>query len=494
MNKYRFGSIFILSSLIVGSLVALSKLVDDSHQLRLTVGQDCSFVFDSDSKPTLVDDNSGQARVRTLQLSYTDAEEGGSDDHVVLLDGGTIKTDGTPFSVESGFGSVVNGLNAVTAYFTAEPGASLVLKTTYTSSVDFSDASTFTLTSNNMQSLYGINDVVDYLLPRYFCLQAIGGKVTIQGFALYCSAEERTPISLLSKKTWTGTYEYLDENYEPHSLESAVLTLDNDGTYNYINFPKYNAETLEFDWVKLYLVKFANPGYYLIENLNNCMPIEEEVFITNDLDSSNFTIKSLDELVHSFSGKLVVKATSLELSADKLEVNNVGDTITITAKVNPSDFTSKIEWTLSNDNFTQVSTTSTYNGEKMVVKSAVSGASTTVTASIDGLTKEITISTKDASDLPQFPSELIGNWKFDGGGYYLYATFSKEEIIVSDDLYNYDEYNYALSNIEEDNGSGVLTITYGDSDDFIFTYDGTTLTLVEESLSGMYLDCVGVKI
>lgn len=241
--------------------MALSKLVDDSHQLRLTVGQDCSFVFDSDSKPTLVDDNSGQARVRTLQLSYTDAEDGGSDNHVVLLDGGTIKTDGTPFSVESGFGSVVNGLNAITAYFTAEPGASLILKTAYTSSVDFSDASTFNLTSGTGQSLYGINDVLDYLLPRYFCLQAIGGKVTIQGFSISCSAEERTPISLLSKKTWTGTYEYLDveNNYETYSLESATITLDNDGTYNYINFPKYNIETSQFEWTKLYLFKFATP-------------------------------------------------------------------------------------------------------------------------------------------------------------------------------------------------------------------------------------------
>lgn len=492
MNKYRFGSIFILSSLIVGSLVALSKLVDDSHQLRLTVGQDCSFVFDSDSKPTLVDDNSGQARVRTLQLSYTDAEDGGSDDHVVLLDGGTIKTDGTPFSVESGFGSVVNGLNAITACFTAEPGASLILKTAYTSSVDFSDASTFNLTSGTRQSLYGINDVLDYLLPRYFCLQAIGGKVTIQGFSISCSAEERTPISLLSKKTWTGTYEYLDvENYETYSLESATITLDNDGTYNYINFPKYNIETSKFEWTKLYLFKFANPGYYLTENLNNCMPIEEEIFITNDFGSPNFTIESLDELVHSFSGKLVVKATSLDLSADKLEVNNVGDTITITAKVNPSDFTSKIEWTLSNDNFTQVSTTSTYNGEKMVVKSAVSGASTTVTASIDGLTKEVTISTKDASELPQFPDELIGNWEFVSEyEFILSVTFGKEEIYVSDDIFYYGE-TYQLSTIEDDD-LGLLTITYGDYD-FKFTYDGTALTLVEE-MNGMYFDCVGVKI
>lgn len=494
MNKYRFGSIFILSSLIVGSLVALSKLVDDSHQLRLTVGQDCSFVFDSDSKPTLIDDNSGQARVRTLQLSYTDAEDGGSDDHVVLLDGGTIKTDGTPFSVESGFGSVVNGLNAITAYFTAEQGASLILKTAYTSSVDFNDASTFNLTSGTRQSLYGINDVLDYLLPRYFCLQAIGGKVTIQGFSISCSAEERTQISLLSKKTWTGTYKYLDveNNYETYSLESATITLDNDGTYNYINFPKYNIETSQFEWTKLYLFKFANPGYYLTENLNNCMPIEEEIFITNDFGSSNFTIESLDELVHSFSGKLVVKATSLDLSADKLEVNNVGDTITITAKVNPSDFTSKIEWTLSNDNFTQVSTTSTYNGEKMVVKSAVSGASTTVTASIDGLTKEVTISTKDASDLPQFPSELIGNWEFVSSeyGFILSVTFY-EECIDAYDEYFYGD-NYQLSTIE-DNGLGVLTITYGD-DDFKFTYDGTTLILLIDSAYEYYNGCEGTKI
>ena len=492
MNKYRFGSIFILSSLIVGSLVALSKLVDDSHQLRLTVGQDCSFVFDSDSKPTLVDDNSGQARVRTLQLSYTDAEDGGSDDHVVLLDGGTIKTDGTPFSVESGFGSVVNGLNAITAYFTAEPGASLILKTAYTSSVDFSDASTFNLTSGTRQSLYGINDVLDYLLPRYFCLQAIGGKVTIQGFSISCSAEERTPISLLSKKTWTGTYEYLDvENYETYSLESATITLDNDGTYNYINFPKYNMETSKFEWTKLYLFKFANPGYYLTENLNNCMPIEEEIFITNDFESSNFTIESLDELVHSFSGKLVVKATSLDLSADKLEVNNVGDTITITAKVNPSDFTSKIEWTLSNDNFTQVSITSIYNGEKMVVKSAVSGASTTVTASIDGLTKEVTISTKDASDLPQFPSELIGNWEFVSEyEFILSVTFYEERIDAYDEYFYGDKYQ--LSTIE-DNGLGVLTITYGDGD-FKFTYDGTTLILLIDSAYEYYNGCEGTKI
>lgn len=229
----------------------------------------------------------------------------------------------------------------------------------------------------------------------------------------------------------------------------------------------------------------------MTENLNNCMPIEEEIFITNDFGSSNFTIESLDELVHSFSGKLVVKATSLDLSADKLEVNNVGDTITITAKVNPSDFTSKIEWTLSNDNFTQVSTTSTYNGEKMVVKSAVSGASTTVTASIDGLTKEVTISTKDASDLPQFPDELIGNWEFVSEyGFILSVTFY-EECIDAYDEYFYGD-NYQLSTIE-DNGLGVLTITYGD-DDFKFTYDGTTLILLIDSAYEYYNGCEGTKI
>lgn len=504
-KKTLFCSISIVCSIAIAGVLSLASI---SAENRLSIDADtteCSYVFDSSVRPQLLD-GEGDSQVSHLRLSYRGATNGPLDYLVTLNDGGAIYTDGTPFSMETLVGSVTNGLKEITVFFNSHNDAKLTLKTAYVSPNDYSNASTFVLTSGVPVSLLpDDNQLLDYLLPRYFYIEASNGSIDVLGLAIKCTMKTRDLFETTTSKTWKGTYEY--NNYDTgasNSIDtSIVMNYDSAVEANYITYPTYNEDSMTFGTKKLYFAKFMNPGWLLVENLDKCDYLYEETYITTSLDmTSQFKIASNHSYnVDGFTGNLFVPATSISIAPEdgKYEVNAVGDTLTIVATIAPTyGCTENIEWSLSNDNFV-IQSTSGNNNSKLVVKSAVAGGETEVSAKIQGLDEELsakmTIKTLSQEESIVFPSELVNKtYYFDDSsdsGLTLEMTFSYDGsqyyICPDDDSIFYYGEKCVLTEIKE-NEKGNLEFTFSDGySEFVFEYeqnaDADILTLLSETNS-----------
>ncbi len=501
-KKTLFCSISIVCSIAIVGVLSLATL---SAENRLSIDADsteCSYVFDSSARPQLLD-GQGDSQVSHLRLSYREATNGPLDYLVTLNDGGAIYTDGTPFSAETLVGSVTNGLKEITVFFDSHNGAKLILKTAYVSPNDYSNASTFTLASGVPTSLMpDDNQLFDYLLPRYFSIEATGGSIDVLGLSIKCTMKTRDLVETTTAKTWKGTYELNDyDTGDYYNIDTSVtMYYDSIADANYIVFPDYNGDSV-IGTKNLYFAKFINPGWLLVENLDKCDYSYEETYITTSLDMSQFKISTNHPYnVDEFTGSLFVPATNISIAPEggKYEVNAVGDTLTIVATIAPTyGCTENIEWSLSNDNFV-IQSTSGNNNSKLVVKSAVAGAETEVSAKIQGLNEQlsaqITIKTLGHEEALTFPTNLVDQtYYFDDSydyGFTLEMTFSydgSQYYICPDDGIFYYGDTCVLTEIKE-NEKGNLEFTFSDSySEFVFEYeqnaDADILTLLSETNS-----------
>lgn len=492
MNKAKLGFLLTISVFAIGA-VSVGALTYNNHQYVEKVnGTDCNFFIRPTLKPTLDEHGNGTSILRTLKLAYTNAEAS-SKGHVILNDGGTMGTNGAKYDTATGVGSVVNGLYDVKVVFNADPGAKLVLYTAYLDSTTF-DGTRVELTSNTSVNLMH-EEYHDELLPRYFQLKAEGGKIDIQAVSLNCTTKTRDVNLSSVTKVWNGTYTYTNYDYgieNETSQQMVTLTYDNEHDIYVLDYPEYNPETSEVERINLYAAADMNPELLFVKNLNDAYAAGLDVYKSTSFDASRITIDVEDWAVtSSFEGTPFVEATSINIEPSSgTEANKVGDTLTLKAKVLPYGYTSKVNWTVEGDGFT-LSKTSGTNNETAVVKSIKDGGSAVVKAEVDGKVAQITVTTKDSSTTPAFPTGILGTWEFDPGGYILTAVFTETDVSLDDLGYFGCSGDYSLTSLEEING--VFTLVYG-SGDIVFTYDGTNLTCYEDNLSSMFGDTIGVKL
>lgn len=502
MNKAKLGFLLTISVFAIGA-VTVGALTYNNHQyIEKVNGTDCNFFFRDSLKPTLDEHGNGTSTLKTLKLAYTNAEAS-SKGHVVLNDGGTMGTDGTKYDATTGVGSVVNGLFGVKVIFTADPGAKLVLYTTYLDSTTF-DGTRIELTSNESVSLMH-SDYHDELLPRYFQLKAEGGKVEIKGVSLDCTTKTRDINLSTVTKVWNGTYTYTNYDYgieNETSTQTITLTHNKEKDIYVLNYPEYNPDSGMVEMINLYAAADMNPELLFVKDLNDAFATGADVYKSTSFSGDQVTIDTEDwAITSSFEGTPYVEATSIDIEATNgTEANKVGDTLNFKAKVSPYGYTSTVNWTVEGDGF-EISRINGTKNDEVTVKSIKDGGSAVLKAEIDGKVDQITVTTKNSSTVPTFPDELVGDWEFNDSmdaGYILNATFTSTSVHLTESMFGVDKL-YILNDISS-NTNGVLTFTYTGEDgygDVVFSYDGTDLILVseEEGLTyNLFDDAVGVKL